>query len=280
MSSITFGPPVVLDGPLPVAPTRSLLTVDGVLQRDTTNSKWMNGIAVYGYPDTLPDVWDPCSTGTYETKSDASSWQTPEFGAFVAYIPVTCTAFSLASDPQGFAQRAEIALNARISYPLEAALAKGVPMSLNPYMGDANVDILASGAAVSPEKGLAWLEEAIGATGVGGLIHATPGVVARWFATFPLTEPTSPLYTPAGTPVSCGGGYQGAQPFGGAAPSSGKEWAWATGPVQAWLADEATLNIEDVLDRSNNDVTFRAEKYALVEWDTSLQAAVLIDWGA
>ena len=37
-------------------------------------------------------------------------------------------------------------------------------------------------------------------------------------------------------------------------------------------------DITEVLDRSNNDVTFRAERYVLVEWDTVLQAAVLVDW--
>jgi hypothetical protein len=37
-------------------------------------------------------------------------------------------------------------------------------------------------------------------------------------------------------------------------------------------------DINGSLDTSNNDVTFRAERYALASWDTALQAAVLIDW--
>lgn len=280
MSLLTFGPPQYVNGALPSAPPRSLLTIPGVLQ-DTGDSRWTNGAALWGYPDGMPDTWDPCTTGTFRPKSDISSFQTPDFAAFVAYLPVTCSSFSLASDPAGFAQRAEATLDATISFAVEKALSQGIPMSANPFLADAGVSVLASGAAMSPEKGLAWLEDAIGATGREGMIHATPAVTSRWFASFPLFEPEirSTLYTPNGTPVASGGGYKGSTPSGQAAATAGKEWVYATGPVQVWLASEATLNIEDVLDRTLNDVTFRAERYALVTWDTSLQASVLIDWG-
>lgn len=279
MSAITFGPPVFVDGPLPVAPPRSLLTVPGVVQ-DTLDSRWTNGAALYGYPDGLPDTWDPCLTGTFAVKSDASSFETPDFAAFIAYLPIFCSSFSIAQDPDGFAERAELALDATISFAVEKALSRGIPMSSNPFLADANADVLAGGAAVNPATGLAYLEDAIGATGRAGLIHATPGVTSSWFSTFPLFVPeiTSTLFTANGTPVSSGGGYKGATPTGEAAAAVGQDWVFATGPVQAWIADEPKLSIEDVLDRSNNDVTYRAEKYALVTWDTSLQAAVLVDW--
>lgn len=289
-SMVTFGPPVVIDGPLPEAPARSLLTVPEVLQTDEVldasgnkidRDRWMNGVAVYGYPDSLPDVWEPCETGTFAVKSDVTSFETPDFGAFVAYTPISCSSFSLASDPEGFAERAEKALDATISYAVERALAAGIPApSANPFLADANVDVLASGAAQTPYAALSYLEDAIGQTGRKGMIHATQGVVSSWFATFPMAETMSSLYTPVGTVVSAGGGYYGATPFGESAAGPGQSWAFATGPVRVWLADEATLDIKDALDRSDNFVTFRAEKYALVEWDTSLQAAVLVDWGA
>lgn len=238
----------------------------------------MNGLALFGYPEGTPDTWDPCSTGTFAVKSDASTIPTPDFAAFVAYIPVTCSSFTIASDPIGFSEKAEIALEARISFAIEAALARGVPMSANPYLADANVDVLASAAAVSPEVGLAYLENAVGATGQQGMLHATPAVISRWFDKTGYAT-TDPLTTPNGTVVVSGGGYAGATPFGEADASADQSWVYATGPVQAWVESETRLNLRDVLDRSNNDVTFRAERYALVEWDTSLQAAVLIDWG-
>lgn len=279
MSAVTFGPPVVIDGPLPVAPPRSLLTVPGVLQ-EARDSRWTNGAAIYGYPVGEPETWDPCGDASpANTKSDESSFPTPDFAAFIAYLPITCSSFSLATDPAGFAQRAEVALDARISFAIEKALSQGVPMVANPYLADASVDVLAAGAAVSPDVGLAWLEDAIGATAQAGMIHATPAVVSRWFDHVGDPSVDGPLTTPNGTPVASGGGYKGSTPFGEGAAGTGEEWVYATGPVKVWLAMEATLNIKDVLDRATNDVTFRAERYALVEWDTSLQAAVLVDWG-
>lgn len=279
MSSVTFGPPVYVDGPLPERPPRSLLTVPGVLQ-DEGDDRWMNGVAVWGYPEGEPYTWEPCAEGTFQTKSDESTFSTPDFGAFVAYLPVTCSSFTVASDPEGFARRSEVALDAIISFAIEKALSQGVPLSTNPYLADANVTFPGGTAALSPYVGLSYLEQAIGDTARAGMIHATPAVAATWFTSFPIfqAELGSTLYTPTGTPVAVGGGYKGATPFGQAAAAAGQSWVYATGPVRAWVADEVSLNIRDVLDRSDNVVTFRAEKYALVEWDTALQAAVLIDW--
>jgi hypothetical protein len=279
MSMITFGPPVYVDGPLPKPPPRSLLTTPGVLQEEG-DDRWMNGVAVWGYPEGEPFTWDPCSTGTFETKSDESTFSTPDFAAFVIYLPVTCSSFTVASDPEGFAQRAEIALDAIKSFAIERALSQGVTLSTNPFLSDANVTFPGGTAALSPYVGLAYLEDAIGDTARGGMIHATPSVASTWFTSFPVFQQDvgSTLYTPNGTPVVAGGGYKGATPFGQAPAAAGQSWVYATGPVQAWVARETTLNIKDVLDRDDNTVTFRAERYALVEWDTALQAAVLIDW--
>jgi len=277
----TFGPPIVIDGPLPVAPLRSLLKVPGVVV-STSDDRWMNGVALWGYPEDVPSTWDPCGTGTYEFKSDDSNIPTPDFGAFVVYQPVTCSAFSIASDPDGFAEKAEIALDAMQSFAIERALAQGVPApGLNPFLADANVSLPAGAGAVSPIAALAYLEEAIGATGRMGMIHATPGAASAWFSQYRdyrSEQETPELLTSLGTPVAAGGGYAGATPAGGAAPTAGQSWAYATGPVEVRLQREITLTIKEVLDRSENLVTFRAERYALVEWDTSLQAAVLVDW--
>lgn len=280
MSSITFGPPVMLDGPLPVAPPRSLLSVPGVLQ-EPGDARWMNGAAVWGYPEGLPQTQDPCATGTFEVKSDASTFSTPDFAAFVVYLPITCSSFTVASDPEGFARRSEVALDAITSYALEQALSQGIPMFLNPFLADANVTVLAAGAGVTPAVGLSYLEDAIGATARQGMLHATPGVVSQWFDDWRdvqmMGEPAS-LVTACGTPVSCGGGYAGATPDGETPAAAGESWVYATGPVRVFIEVEMTLDIKDVLDRSDNDVTFRAERYALVEWDTALQSAILIDW--
>lgn len=271
--SLTFGPPVTLDGPLPLAPPHSLINTPGVLITGEPD-RWLNGVNVYPYPSALPGLWDPCSAGTFRTKSDGEGEDLPMFASFVVYLPITCSAMSI-GDPEEFAGRAEIAMRAVESYAVEKQLVSGDGIATNPYLEDANVSLLASGAAVGPDAAVSYLEDAIGATGKQGMIHATPSVVSQWFDQ---TREDSPLVTVNGTRVAAGDGYIGSRPTGGSAAAAGQSWAYATGPVEVRHSDVLMPDISEVLDRSNNDVTFRAERYALVEWDTVLQAAVLVDW--
>lgn len=274
MSTMTFGPPVVLDdGHRPVAPPHSLLETPGVLQ-EPPESHWLSGATVYPYPEDLPGLWDPCSAGTFRQKDEGTGVTSPSFASFVVYLPITCSAISI-GDPEEFRGRAEIALDAVESFAIEEQLSQGTGIPTNPFFSDAAADILASGAAVTPAVGLSYLEDAIGATGKKGMIHATPGTVSQWFD---LRGLDSALITNVGTQVVSGGGYAGAQPSGEAAAGAGQAWAFATGPVEVRHTAVALMDISEVLDRSVNDVTFRAERYVLATWDTQLQAAVLIDW--
>ena len=61
-----------------------------------------------------------------------------------------------------FARRAELVLEATLSHGIEEALAAGVALSNNPFLGDNSLTALAGGAAVSPRIGLAYLDNAIG----------------------------------------------------------------------------------------------------------------------
>lgn len=275
MSSITFAMPTVLDGPLPKPPKHSLLQVPGVLREGDAEDRWQNGASIYGYPVSDPATWDPCSTGTFRTKDEGDGFPVPVFASFVAYLPITCSSMSI-GDPDEFRDRARVTLEAVESFAVERALSQGVDGLANPFFDDAAVDILALGAAVTPTVGLSYLEDAIGATGRQGMIHATPAVVSQWFE-HPQIDPT-PFVTALGTPVAVGGGYAGGHPSGGSAAAAGQAWAYATGPVEVRHAEINVLDIREVLDRQTNDVTFRAERAVLATWDTALQAAVLIDW--
>jgi hypothetical protein len=278
MSTVTWGPAVVLDGPLPEAPPHSLLNVPGVLI-EGESERWLNGATVYGYPPSTPESWDPCATGTFRDKAEGDPFPIPQFGSFVAYLPITCSAMSI-GEPDDFAQRAERAMEATESFAVERALSQGVAFpSSNPYFGDANVSIL-GGGVVTPQVGLSYLENAIGATGRRGMIHATPATVAAWGFGAGVTDdpPVNGLQTASGNPIAAGGGYIGAQPSGGSAAAAGQSWAFATGPVQVRHGDILVPDISEVLERTLNDVTYRAERYELAVWDTALQAAVLIDW--
>lgn len=275
MSNLTFGPPVTLDGPPPAAPPHSLINTQGVLQEDASD-RWLNGVTIYPYPSDLPGLWDPCSAGTFRNKTEGTGVDLPMFASFVAYLPISCGAGFL-GDPEEFANRAEIAMRAVESYAVERQLVSGDGIPTNPYLEDANVTagILAAGAAVTPDAALSYLENAIGGTGKQGMIHATPAVVSQWFDQ---TGDRSELVTQNGTRVVSGGGYISSRPTGGSAAAAGQSWVYATGPVEVRHSNILMPDISETLDRSNNDVTFRAERYVLVEWDTALQVAVLVDW--
>lgn len=273
MSTMTFGPPIVLDdGHLPVAPPHSLLNTPGVL-KDPPDEHWLSGATVYPYPEGPGGTWDPCSTGTFRTKDEGVGVDLNSFASFVVYLPITCSTMSI-GNPREFMGRAERALEAVESFSIEEQLAKGTAIPTNPFFAMAGVSLPAGAGAVSPETGLAWLEEAIGATGKQGMIHSTPGPVSHWFD----QEDWSSLVTANGNRVVSGGGYAGATPSGGGAAASGQSWVYATGPVEVRHSAVAIPDISEVLDRSINEVTFRAERYVLATWDTHPHAAVLIDW--
>jgi hypothetical protein len=275
VSNLTFGPPIVLDdGPLPAAPPHSLLNTPGVVV-PPGDQHWLSGAVVYPYPEDLPTAWDPCSTGTFRQKDEGSGVTSPNFASFVIYLPITCSSISI-GDPEEFSRRAEIAMNASQSFGVELQLSRGTGVATNPFFADAAHTLSGAGAtAVTPLTALSYLEEAIGATGKQGMIHATPPVVTQWFDQI---REDNPLVTVTGTRVVSGGGYAGATPSGRTAAAAGQSWVYATGPVEVRLAEIAVMDIKEVLDRSVNDVTFRAERYVLATWDTQLQVAVLVDW--
>ncbi len=79
--STTLGPPVYLDGPLPVAPPFGLLSTATIVPSD---DRFGVGGAVWPYPPGLPTSWDGCSAGTFRTKADGEGWELPIFAAFTA----------------------------------------------------------------------------------------------------------------------------------------------------------------------------------------------------
>ena len=281
MSTFTaVGPALDLDGPLPVAPPHSLLKTDGVVVSEDA-TRVLNGVNVWGYPTGCSSLWDPCSDGTYATKNDDSEQPLPRFDSFVVYKPITCSSISM-GDPEEFARRSERVLEATLSAAVESALAGGFDPSTNPFFGDTNVDDVTPtpGTAVSPGVGLSLLEEAIGATCRQGMIHATPAAITAMQA-FPIGDMADMrLITAVGTPVVSGMGYQGIDTPFLPDPGVGEAYMFATGPVQVHLGPLVMTNVKESLDRSDNVITFRAERYVLALWDTALQAAVLVDWAS
>lgn len=270
---MAIGPALDLDGPLPVAPPHGLLTIPGVLRDD--GDRWLNGVNIDSYPCNVPTLWDPCSTGTYRAKEDVVEMPRPRFDSFAIIQSLVCSSLGI-GDPVAFTEKAETVLNATQSFGVEEAISQGVAGSTNPFLGDVNVTVL-GGGAVTPAVGLAWLENAIGATGRMGMIHAPPAVVVAWEAGLSQDAPDGVLRTMNGTPVASGGGYIGAD-ANGVSAGAGQSWVFASGPVEVRLASVAVQPIRETLDRTDNSVVVRAERYALAVWDGCLQVAVLIDW--
>jgi hypothetical protein len=244
-----------------------------VVERDAT--RVLNGVNVWAYPTGCSELWEPCSDGTYRSKASSSEQPSTRFDSFVVYKPVTCSSIGL-SDPDELARRAEAVLEATLSAGIEKALAEGVDQSSNPFFGDANVVDVTSGTAVSSRVGLSYLEEAIGNSSCRqGMIHMTPAsvVAASQFLAY-----QDPLMTRNGTPVVSGMGYQDIDTPWLVAPGAEEDWAFATGPVRVYLGPVVLTSVRESLDREDNILTFRAERYVLAIWDGTFNAAALIDW--
>lgn len=289
MTQVTFGPPVRVDGPLPQAPPYSLTAT--ALPVDELDEHFLSGAQVYGYPPGDGNAWDPCSSGTNRAKDEGGAPPLPLFGAFTAYLAETCTSRSKFATTAAFAERAVAAFAARESAIAEFEFLAGHALPLNPHLADSHVTLLNAGAATNPLEALALLEEAIGATRQRGMIHATPGTLTAWNFSGPsISDKGGTLRTSAGTPVAVGDGYIDAHPASKGAPGAHQQWAWATGPVQIRRSTTVTLipdadQIIWALSRSDNVITYRAERDYLITWespsagvwDGGLQAAVLVD---
>jgi hypothetical protein len=242
---------------------------------------WMNGGTFRGYSDDLPFGWAGCLSGGQSdaVKDTGSGIVSPTFGPVTVVLPVTCSAFSMGVEDPEFRQRALAAFEAKEGWAIERELSQGVWQPLNPFLADSNADVLAAGAAVSAVEGLALLEKAIGDTAQAGVIHADPATATAWAQWSLIAKDGNVLRTTLGTPVAVGGGYTGAQPDGEAAAGADQGWAFASGQIVVRRdADEIIPStLSEALDRHTNEVTEYAERTYLVNWDVSLQAAVLID---
>lgn len=283
MSVIALAPALAIDGPVPVAPRYRLLSAEGVLGRGS--DRWLAGVNVWGYPHPttstpeagLPQLWEPCSEGTFQVKGSESDMPTPRFDSFVCYLPVVCKS-GWVGDPDALRERARAALVATLSRGVEEQLSQGTGVVSNPYFGDVNLDVLAAGSH-PPLTALAYLEEAIGTTGRAGMVHLTPPVAASLGHVLE-RDGERLRVSGTGTPVVVGHGYQGADPVSAPSPAAGQSWIFATGQVEVYVSELEVVpeTAVEALDRESNLLTYRAEVSVLAMWDTGLQAGVLCDW--
>lgn len=297
---IGFGPLERIDGPPPIPPMYGLIPAAvapkaaGVRIVPDTDSRgierWMNGVEVYPYPPDMGDVFNPCAVGTeFVEKGFGSDLAHPQFGAMTVWVAETCTTYKV-WDQDEFKARAVANLSAVESATIEYEFLSGTRLPAQPHLADGNGVFPNGDTVTSALNGLALLEEQIALSGRNGLIHVSPQIATALLGRgFSLRDDTGVIRTINGIVVIPGFGYAaGATPVGHADPSTNsQEWMYATGPVDI-RRTEVFINPETVAEATDrgsggatngkpNSITYRAERYYLVDWDTEVQAAVLVD---
>lgn len=276
MSVTAVGLTSTLDAARPVAPAYGLLSVPGVLSPEE-RGRWLNGVNLYGYPHGDTWTWDPCSAGTFRLKSAESEVNSERFDPFGIGMSFVCSTLGLSDD---WDDRLRAAFDARLSFMVERAVSQGSDVTSNGWLGDTNMtDVTPTpGTPVSPAVGLRALENAIGQTGLRGIIHAASPVVAAW-GFEKLRVVGDHLETANGNFVAAGGGYIGADPASGDTPEDEEAWVFATTGLEVRRSVTEIPDLPSSLDRSINEVVARAEATVLATWDHEvLQAGVLVDW--
>jgi hypothetical protein len=159
----------------------------------------------------------------------------------------------------------------------------------NRALTSSGVTVLNGGAAVSPKRALAILEQGIAEAshaGEQGIIHATRDVIALLSSNSQMlfhNKDKDHLQTMGGTPVVVGSGYTGTGPDGdeNATATVSNKWIYATGTVRVFLGDVDIVNdsLSQAYDVSGNanDMRIKAIRPAAAYFDTSIHLAVRVD---
>lgn len=295
MSSVGVGPLWRIDGPPPLAPKYGLLqaarseVVRIISDADERGvERWGNGVEVYPYPADEAHVYDACSVyGTApEPKEYGETADRPQFDSLTVYLAETCTSIRV-WDQDAFRARAVAAMTAVEGAAVEREFLAGDVFTGNPHLADGQGTFPKGSTATSVVNGLALLENEIASSGKQGVIHCSPGLAIAAVAEHVIGDVGGVLRTINGTLVVPGQGYAGAaHPAGKAAASGTEEWVYASGPVDVRRSEIFTIpeTVREALDRGMgatdnkpNAITYRVERLYLVDWDTVVQSAVLID---
>jgi hypothetical protein len=250
--------------------------------------RWLNGVAVYPYPQDTPDVWDACAASPV-AKSFGSNATPPEFNTMTVVQAITCTSQQVPDDA-AFRARAVVAIAAKESFAVAREFMSGATLTSQPYLADGMGTFPNGNVATRPNHALQILEAEIGLTGSLGVIHCSPMMATALLGTgFVIQDKTGVIRTINGNVVIPDGGYIGVStPVGHPAPGATEEWAYATGPIDLRRSEIFTTpdTRAEALDRGtphsattgrSNTFTYRAERYYVASWDVVLQAAVLTD---
>lgn len=272
------------------------LAIDGFDLPHPGEERWMNGVEVYPYPPGLADIHDPCPGGSDASdKNFGDDVKHPQFGALTVYFAETCTSYKVWSQEQ-FKARAVAAFSAVESAGVAHEFLTGRRMPLNPHLADGEGEFPNGDDPTTVVNGLGLLEAQIARSGRQGLIHCSPQIATSLLGRgFAISDKTGVIRTINGIVVIPDFGYvDGATPAasddypdGHADPTGTQQWMYASGPIDLRRSEVFTTpdNVSEALDRGTgaatngrpNSITYRVERFYLVDWDTEVQAAVLVD---
>lgn len=259
------------------------------------SNRWMEAFSFEADPCGGGHIVDPCQMGAGGDTGDTFTCVT--VGPIQPYVVEASETVSTFGNPAGRqderVERVRRKLLAIQSKLVEAefwsgtkAIARG--WTNNQYLSNpTGLTVLGTapvGGVFGYVDGLAALEQAIadGTSWDRGAIHASRQMVTHWIHADLVravpNPPTGTLLTELGTPVIAGAGYPGTGPQGAINPNR-LEWAYATPMPQVRLSDVFFNDTDSdvvAVDRSTNDRTVRAHRFASVTFSPCFRAGALI----
>lgn len=301
MTQIACGPYAVIDGPPPAPPRYGLLQAAEKLLAGvrfvTDGDRWMNGVKQLPYFHEPGSTWSTFDQSGPAAKDAADGEDEQQFWPLTVYVPGTCSAFRMADEAE-FRTRININLAAVESAVVANALMTGDGLPLaSPRLSDGGGEFPNGNTPLTLPQAIAALEGAIARSRRAGIIHMSPIAASLLSAAghifmFDSADQRGQdvLMSRLGTLVIPDAGY-----IDGAAPapdglvvhppaSATQEWMYASGfiDVRRTATEVMPPTLAQALDTgmsaslgNTNTITFLAERNYLVNWDNTLQAAVL-----
>lgn len=284
---------IVADGPKPVDPT------DPNSPMDPVDDRWLNGITYRREPCGVASTTPVgCITSTHGEESPAENSNADRSqistDPFLVWTDEKCSTFGFGENE--YVDRAKRLLAASEAYAVEkefwtgtqakVGIAAGVDYPTNQWLAQQVTSTpLNGGTAVSPGRALGLLQQALGdcAGGSPGLIHTAPPVANAWLTSMAITpvlgEPARRLIDIRDNRIVPGFGYSSNTGPDGSTPAADHYWAYATSMVYIRRSPVVVTpdRYDQAVNKTTNDIEFRAQRYYSVDWDRCCHFAILIN---
>lgn len=264
---------------------RAEAALSKALLQQANSRRWENG---YTYRPlggcAEANVWANCSGEMKEV--DPTSPLVAAF-PFTVYAGFTCSTWGMEEEER--IAHAQVRLGARESQAIEnelwhGTLAAAEGWTTNPVLAGSATTALTTGSETSPlPYALASIQQALReclGSDVAGTIHASAKAASLWMATYQIfREPDGIIRDLMGNVIVVGAGYDGSSPIGVVDPTGRTEWVYGTGPVRVFVGP-VYLNpteTKEAVERSTNDITWRAERSASPHFDPCCLYGINVD---